>query len=149
MKNTKTKPLTPELTPCDHNIVIPTLIKLLKLNANSSFGQVGTRGVTANRIITWFNNHQGKIGFLGSFGKARLMKCINFIRGNRLSPICSGPFGYWIEHDTKVIRGFTKRERERIEAQLFMIKGMEELANEIDEANSQNTPPDALGFTWD
>lgn len=145
MKKTKIKPLTPELTPCDHNIVIPTLIKLLKLNSNSH-----TKGVTASRILTWFNNHQGKIGYSGPFGKARLMKCINYIRGNRLSPICSGPFGYWIEHDPEVIREFTRRERIRIESQLFMIKGMEELANEISEANKSNTnKTDALGFTWD
>lgn len=139
----KIKPLTPELTQCDHNKVIPTLIKLLTTNANSH-----KKGITAERIIKWFNNHQGKIGFEGSFGKARLMKCINYIRGNRLSPICSGPTGYWIEHDTSVIREFTKRERIRIEAQLFMIKGMEELANEIDEANKTSSK-DILGFTWD
>jgi hypothetical protein len=136
------KPLTPEMTQCDHDKVIPHLIKLLELNASNY-----KKGITANRIIVWFNNHQGRIGFNGSFGKARLMKCINYIRGRRLSPICSGASGYWIEHDTKVIREFTKRERIRIEAQLFMIKGMEELANEIDEANSKNKT-DILGFTW-
>lgn len=143
MKKDSIKPLTPELTQCDHDKVIPTLIKLLKSNANGH-----TKGITANRIIVWFNNHQGRIGFEGSFTKSRLMKCINYIRGMRICPICSGATGYWIENDSRLIRDFAKRERIRIEAQLFMIKGMEEMANEIDEDNKSNKV-DILGFNWD
>ena len=122
----KNKPLIPELTTEERNIILPVLVRALKLKTNDK------RHIISDDLIEWFKLKKGEIGFKNSFNNVILRKLINYIRVNGLSPLCSDNTGYWITKDPNVIRDMITSFEARVASQQAAIKGLRDQLNEIE-----------------
>lgn len=126
MKAKKMKPLLPELTQEEKDIILPTLIRALKLRTSDA------RHIKGPKIIEWFRENKEQIGYKSSFHNARLMKLINHIRVNGIVPICSTHDGYWITRDPESIREMIQSFKNRVASQQAAIQGLENQLKEIE-----------------
>jgi hypothetical protein len=122
----KNKPLLPELTVEEKDIILPTLIRALKLRTNDA------RHIKGAKLIEWFRANKDQIGYKASFNNARLMKLINHIRVNGIVPICSTSDGYWITKDPAAIREMIESFENRVASQQAAIQGLKNQLNEIE-----------------
>lgn len=122
----KNKPLLPELTDEERNIILPALVRALKLRTSDSTHKTG------KKIIDWFIENKQQIGFKSSFHNARLMKLTNHIRVNGIAPLCSDNTGYWITKDPNVIREMIISFEARVASQQAAIKGLRDQLNELE-----------------
>jgi hypothetical protein len=126
-KNTmKNKPLLPELTTEERNIMLPTLVRALKLRTSDA------RHIKGPKLIEWFRANKDQIGYKASFNNARLMKLINHIRVNGILPLCSTNDGYWITRDPDAIREMIQSFENRVASQQAAIQGLKNQLNEIE-----------------
>jgi hypothetical protein len=122
----KNKPLLPELTLEERNIMLPTLVRALKLRTSDA------RHIKGPKLIEWFRANKEQIGYKASFNNARLMKLINHIRVNGILPLCSTNDGYWITRDPAVIREMIISFENRVASQQAAIQGLKNQLNEIE-----------------
>lgn len=122
----KNKPLLPELTDEERNIILPVLVRALKLKTNDD------RHIISNDLIEWFKLKKDEIGFKNSFNPVRLRKLTNHIRVNGIAPLCSDNYGYWITKDPNVIREMILSFENRVASQQAAIKGLRDQLNEIE-----------------
>jgi hypothetical protein len=118
--------LLKDITDEDRNIVLPTLIKFLKINTSD------TKPITADKIIGWFNKHADKIGHKTSFNKQRLMKLTNYIRMNNLLPLYSGNRGYCVTSDPQKIEETINEFRGRIESHISMLNALKKTKADLE-----------------
>ena len=120
------KPLIPELTTEERNIMLPTLVRALKLRTSDA------RHIKSKKLVEWFRANKDSIGYKSAFNNARLMKLINHIRVNGLLPLCSTNDGYWITRDPAIIREMIISFENRVASQQSAIEGLRNQLNEIE-----------------
>jgi len=120
------KPLLPELNIEEKDVILPILLKALKMKTNDM------KHIKGAKLIDWFRTNKDSIGFKGAFNNARLMKLINYIRANGLAALCSSSDGYWITKDPAVIREMIQSFESRVASQQAAIKGLKDQLNEIE-----------------
>jgi hypothetical protein len=125
-KNMKNKPLIPELTTEERNIILPVLVRALKLKTNDK------KHLKGKELVEWFRLKKDEIRYKNSFHNARLMKLTNHIRVNGIAPLCSDNTGYWITKDPNVIRDMITSFEARVASQQAAIKGLRDQLNEIE-----------------
>lgn len=124
-KNKKRKPLLPELTIEERDILLPILIQALKLKTNDM------KHIKGRELVDWFRLKKDAIGYKRAFNNQRLMKLINYIRAYGLTALCASNDGYWITRDEDEIEWMIESFEGRVESQLAAIKGLRGILVEI------------------
>jgi hypothetical protein len=127
---TKRKPLLAELTIEERNVLLPTLIKALKLKSND------LKHIKGRELVDWFRANKDKIGYKRAFNNQRLMKLTNYIRVYGLAALCASNDGYWITRDKKEITDMVESFKGRVASQQAAIRGLEGILAEIELENS-------------
>jgi hypothetical protein len=137
----KRKPLLKELTQEEHDVLLPMLLKLFSSQTNER------EHITRERIVDFFNLKKDEIGFKRAFNLQRFMKLTNYIRTQRLAPLCSGNNGYYVSYNKEDVAGTILSLKQRIEAQQAAITGLEEMLVDIKADEVRQAIIDPFGIT--
>jgi hypothetical protein len=120
------KPLLPELTTEEKDIILPVLLEAFKKRTSDS------RHLKSKKIIDWLRTNKDEIGYKSAMNNARFMKLTNHIRVNGLAALCASNDGYWITKDPAIIREMIISFEGRVASQQAAIGGLRNQLNELE-----------------